>query len=157
MAWFSTRCQQVGEHMDEYLQDLKLLSKECHFQVVTATQYCEESIRDVFISGTQPPLIRQRLLEDKTLDLATMFDHTRPLESAQRDYEVYCTTPPYQVVNAETPERRPSSPEVLEEPAPVMTAVTARCLFLLWFFKAPHLKCPAREASCHKCQERTLP
>ena len=71
----ATRRQQVGESLDEYLLTLKTLSKECNFRAVTATQHCEESIRDAFISGMQSPLIRQRLLENKTLDLATMFDH----------------------------------------------------------------------------------
>ena len=61
----ATRIQTPTETLDEYLQALKVLSKDCNFKNVTAMQYCEESIRDAFISGLQSNLIRQRLLENK--------------------------------------------------------------------------------------------
>ena len=76
----ATRKQAPTETLDEYLQALKTLTKDCNFKNVTAAQYCEESIRDAFISGLQSSLIRQRLLENKTLDLKTMFDQARSLE-----------------------------------------------------------------------------
>ena len=68
----ATRKQAPTETLDEYLQALKTLSKECNFKNVTAAQYCEESIRDAFISGLQSSLIRQRLLENKRLDLLSL-------------------------------------------------------------------------------------
>ena len=43
----STRCQQSGETLDQFLQDLRKLSKDCKFKAVTAEQYREELIRDV--------------------------------------------------------------------------------------------------------------
>jgi len=46
-----------------------MLSKECNFKTVTAELYREEAVRDVFISGLQSSLIRQRLLENRTSDL----------------------------------------------------------------------------------------
>ena len=49
----ATRRQQAGEGLDEYLQALKILRKECNFKPVTATEYCEEYIRHAFISGIQ--------------------------------------------------------------------------------------------------------
>ena len=64
----ATRKQAPTETLDEYLQALKTVSKDCNFKNVTAAQYYEESIRDAFISGLQSSLIRQRLLENKTLD-----------------------------------------------------------------------------------------
>ena len=81
----ATRRQQPGETLDEYFRALKMMSKECNFKAVTATQHCEEYIRDSFINGLQSPMIRQRLLENKTLDLTTMFDQARALDSAQRN------------------------------------------------------------------------
>ena len=53
----ATRRQQPHETLDEYLQTLKTLSKDCNFQSVTASKYREESIRDAFISGlrSSPP------------------------------------------------------------------------------------------------------
>ena len=83
----ATRRQQSGETLDEYFQALKTLSKECNFKAVSATQYCEESIRDSFISGLLSQSIRQRLLDNKKLDLSTMFDQARALDSAQRNSE----------------------------------------------------------------------
>ena len=56
--------------------------------------YREESIRDAFIAGLASSLIRQRLLENKTLDLKTMFDQARSLESAARSSESYKVLPP---------------------------------------------------------------
>ncbi|XP_065055331.1 uncharacterized protein LOC135683878 [Rhopilema esculentum] len=61
----ATRRQQAGETLDEYLQALKVLSKECNFQSVNAAKYCEEYIRDAFITGLNSNQIRQRLLEIK--------------------------------------------------------------------------------------------
>ncbi|XP_069990683.1 uncharacterized protein [Penaeus vannamei] len=64
----ATRRQEPGESLDVYFRALKILSKECNFKAVTATQHCEEYMRDAFISGLQSPAIRQRLLENKTLE-----------------------------------------------------------------------------------------
>ncbi len=53
--------------MDEFLQALKTLAKDCKFKDVTATVYRDESVRD---AGLQSGSIRQRLLENSTLDLS---------------------------------------------------------------------------------------
>ena len=39
----ATRKQQISETLDQYLQELKLLSKECNFHRVSAIQHCEGS------------------------------------------------------------------------------------------------------------------
>ena len=80
----ATRRQQPGETLDEYLLALKTLSKDCNFKAITAAAYCEEGIRDAFITGLQSNTIRQRLLENTTLTLQAMFDQARALESAMR-------------------------------------------------------------------------
>ena len=90
----ATRCQQSAETLDEYRQVLKTLSKDCNYQNVSSIEYREESVRDTFISGLTSGLIRQRLLENNTLDLKTMFDLARSLESAARSSEMYMATPP---------------------------------------------------------------
>ncbi len=61
----------------------------------------EESIGDTFITGLASALIRQRLLENKTLDLKTMFDQAWSLESAARSLESYSVPNP--PVNAAVP------------------------------------------------------
>ena len=78
----ATRKQQPGESLDEYLQELKILSKDCNFSDVTAYQYRDEAVRDAFITGLLSTNIRQRLLENKTLNLQTAFDQTRALDTA---------------------------------------------------------------------------
>lgn len=97
----ATRCQQPHETLDEFLQSLKTLSKDCNFQSVTASKYCEESIRDAFITGLRLPFIRQRLMENNTLDLKNMFDQARSLELAMRNSESYVSPP--SSVNAAVP------------------------------------------------------
>ena len=42
----ATRCQAEGENLDQYLQTLKLLSKDCTFQDVTAEENRQQYIRD---------------------------------------------------------------------------------------------------------------
>ena len=37
----TTWCQQSGETLDQFLQDLRKLSKDCKVKTVTAEQYCE--------------------------------------------------------------------------------------------------------------------
>ena len=45
----SSRKQQAGESLEEYLQALRVLAKDCHFVSVSATTYRDETIRDSFI------------------------------------------------------------------------------------------------------------
>ena len=85
----ATRKQESGETLDEYLQVLKTLSKDCNFRSVSAAKYRDESIRDAFISGISSCGIRQRLLENKSLDLQTAFDQARALDIAQKSSEMY--------------------------------------------------------------------
>ena len=80
----ATRKQQSGETLDEFMQALKQLAKDCNFRNVTANEYKEEAIRDAFINGLQSNLIRQRLLENKVLELQSAYDQARALDVAQR-------------------------------------------------------------------------
>ena len=64
----ATRKQQIGKTLDHYLQELKLLSKDCNF-------------RDAFISELLSGSIRQCLLENKTLNLQTAFDQATALDT----------------------------------------------------------------------------
>ena len=75
----ATRRQKSGETLDEFLQ---ALAKDCKFEDVTATVYRDESVRDAFITGLQSGSIRQRLLENSTLDLNTMFTQAWSLDAA---------------------------------------------------------------------------
>ena len=85
----ATRRQQTDESVDKYLQSPKRLAKDCDFQAVTATQARDKCIRDAFINGITSNHIRQRLLENKTLDLNTAYDQALTLEMAQRQLASY--------------------------------------------------------------------
>ena len=68
--------QQPGESLDEFLQALKTLSKDCNFKPARVEQHKNEYIFDSFISGLQSKSIRQRLLENNILDINTKFNQT---------------------------------------------------------------------------------
>ena len=63
----ATRKQQPTESLDEFLEELKKLSKHCVFTAVTADTYRSEMIRDSVINGLTSNYIRQRLLENSEL------------------------------------------------------------------------------------------
>ena len=85
----SSRKQRSGESLDEYLQNLKVLSKECNFKAVDAIEHKEQYIRDAFIAGIQSNQIRQRLLEKSTIILNEVFVEARTLEAAQKNVESF--------------------------------------------------------------------
>ena len=147
-----TTCQQPHEMLDEFLQSLKTLSKDGNFQSVTASKYREESIQNAFITGLRSPSIRQRLLENNTLDLKTVFDQARSLELAMRNSESYSSLP--SSVNAAVP---PATTEDQEEIDPgTLAAVTsgASTCFFCGNSNHPCSRCPARDAVCFKCQKK---
>ena len=79
----STWRKQFRETLDQFLQDLRKLSKDCKFKAVTAEQYREELVRDAFTNGLLSPAIRQRLLESDTLSLHISYDKANSLDLAQ--------------------------------------------------------------------------
>lgn len=124
-----------------------MLSKDCNFKSVTASQHCDESIRDSFISGLRSASIRQRLLENKTLDSTTMFDQARSLEAAQKNSESFHSEP-YRVLGAASDDVQ----SVVSDSCRVMAASrSSQCLkcFFCGSTRHPQLKCPAKEAVCH--------
>ena len=85
----ATRKQKPGETLDQFLQELRMLAKDCNFVSVTAEKYKDESIRDAFINGLSSSNIRTRLLENQTLELTVAFDKARALEAAHKNAESY--------------------------------------------------------------------
>ena len=148
----ATRCQQPHETLDEFLQSLKTLSKDCNFQSVTASKYREESIRDAFITGLRSPSIRQRLLENNTLDLKTMFDQARSLELAMRNSESYASPP--LSVNAAVPLTATEDQEQIDSGTLAAVGSDASTCFFCGNSNHPRSRCPARDAVCSKCQKK---
>lgn len=74
--------QEASQTLHQFLQNLKLLAKNCDFKSVTANQNQTDAIRDTLISGMQSNSIGQRLLEKGTLDLDDAYEQARSLEMA---------------------------------------------------------------------------
>ena len=68
--------------MHDFLQTLCKLSKDCNFQAVTAEDYRQQMIQDVFINGLASNAIRQHLLENRDLTLDQAYDQSNALDCA---------------------------------------------------------------------------
>jgi len=89
--------QQPEQSLDDYLQKLKHLSKDCNYRAVTADVCRNEAIRDAFISGLQSTAIRARLLEntqEDSITLQAIFDQARSLDIAHKSSESYNAASP---------------------------------------------------------------
>ncbi|XP_076052612.1 uncharacterized protein LOC143032026 [Oratosquilla oratoria] len=163
----ATRRQQSGESLDEFLRELHKLSKGCNFKAVTAEQYREEMVRDAFINGIASAFIRQRLLENKSLDLEAGYSQARTLDLAQRNADSYTSSLPVPHAAALVPGRQgqpcdgqqpQSTKEEAERRSPVDSTVAAahsskkKCYFC---GNALHItgrsSCPARAVTCNNC------
>ena len=92
----ATRKQGQNESIDEFFQSLERLRRDCNFKDRTAKQIGDEAVRDAFICGILSTAIRQRLLENKDLDLRTAYDQASTLDLAQKtNASVYTPNNPY--------------------------------------------------------------
>ena len=85
----ATRKQEESESLDQYLQVLRRLSKDCNFTAVTALENEQSYIRDAFINGIRSREIRQRLLEKKILTLDQAFKQAPTPEMEQKNSATY--------------------------------------------------------------------
>ena len=87
--------QQQAQSLDDYLQKLKQLAKDCNYRSVSADVSRNEAIRNAFISGLLSTSIRSRLLEntrDKSMTLKAIFNEARCFDTAQKSSESYTAT-----------------------------------------------------------------
>ena len=150
----ANRRQQSGESIDEFLQQLRKLSKDYNLKDVTADQYREQLVHASFINGLSLPPIRQRLLENITLSLEQIYTLANSLDLAQKNADAYVQhiTHDASVIPFSAPDDNTCS----YSEAPVASALAAvypkrNCYFCDGI---PHnrLKCPARESVCHNCE-----
>ncbi len=133
--------------MDEILQALKTLAKNCMFKDVTATAYRDELVHDFFFTGLQSSSIRLCLLENSTLDFNAMFTQTRSLDTAQRSSETYVTPNLFKFSTA-------AATLFPDDPSKSTIAAVSgpKCYFCGNSKHSPH-KCPAKEAVSQSCQK----
>ncbi|KFD50088.1 hypothetical protein M513_09048 [Trichuris suis] len=152
----ATRKQLGGEPLEDFLRALKALSAECSFKAVSASQYQEEVVRDAFVSGLQSQTTRQRLLESKACDLASLLDIARVLHSAQKSVETYLLPMRADTTVASTgagDRRELDNANALEEPCAALAMKKTRCFFC-GLSKHERTLCPARDAVCRRCSKK---
>lgn len=66
------RWQQPGVNLNQYRQDLEILNWDCDLKALTTEQAQDEFIMDTFIGGILSHQIKQKLPENKTLNLTTV-------------------------------------------------------------------------------------
>lgn len=162
----STRCQLPEESIDQYLQALKLLGKDCQFKAVTADKNRDDYIRDSFISGLQSTDIRQRLLEKCNLTLENAYEQARSLELAYHQSLSFCPSASINTVssgeNMSTSQLPKSAHNVQQTEncqiqskhstmsENTIAAINQKCYFC-GNIRHPRIKCPAKNIICHSC------
>ena len=81
--------QTPGQSLNDFVQKLQGLGKDCSFLPVTAQVYREEMVRDAFINGIISNSIQQRLLGNRKLTLRDTVTQANTLELAQQNSLAY--------------------------------------------------------------------
>ena len=153
----SSRKQQDHESVDEFMNALDLLAKDCSFADVTADVYRDEFIRDAFVRGLKSPEIRQRLLEECKKKKDT-FDKARTLELSLRN-SLAMQNKSYQPQCLST-ESHPNDP-ICDKTQDSVCASTgafgnspkparSNCYFCGNVFHS-RSSCPAKDITCYLC------
>ena len=82
---FNTRNQEEGELFDDFLTEIKILSKNCVF----CAQCHDGLIRDRIVAGIRDSQLRQKLLADDKLDLKKAEDSCRAKEKAMQGAKLF--------------------------------------------------------------------
>ena len=164
--------QKVGQSIDEYLQKLKNLARDCNYRPVSAEVCKNEAIRDAFISGLLSTTIRSRLLENntrETMNLNAIYQQARSLDLAQQHSEVYNNVVNSNrnegddfviasVENTGMPEARSVDQENnLNEATTDKSCATTNkyskknCRYCGSKFYHLRMECPAKRSKCFKC------
>ena len=145
----SIRRQAPGESVDQYMQVLNLLSKDCDFRAVTAEENKNSYVRDAFIAGLTSSSIRQRLLENASLTLAQAFDQARALEAAQQ--HAISFQPPTLPMNAITADSHTADrSDTVPDNCAATSLKPVKCYFC-GYRRHPRSACPAKDEKCKEC------
>ena len=150
----ATAKQQSGQSLSEFMQSLHSLSKDCGFGAVSAEEHRRESVRDAFINGLLSSAIRQRLLENRELDLDAAYAQANSLDLAQQHSLAYEHFKSSQVMalSSNVEVKTTSSDE--NEVTAALSSANKKCFFCGSKACHPRKNCPARNAICYKCQKK---
>lgn len=152
-----TTCrQECGQSIDQFVQNIKTLSKDCNFRLVSAEEHRDEAMRDALITGLQSNNIRTRLLEQPSLTLETAYNMARSLESAQKQSQQYGgESTPCALTSTELPSNMSQqtfpTATLPSDTGPILSAATKQTCYFCGYSKHPRSKCPARDAVCKTC------
>ena len=145
----ATRKQRIGESLEQFLQALKVLSKDCSFRAVNAEEYRQELLRDAFINGLFSSSIRQRLLERDDLTLQAAFEQAYSLYRAHEQSTSYNGSLSAAVSNDSTADAEEKLVNVLTK----NSAEERKCYFCGGYYHI-RSRCPARNVDCLLCKKR---
>ena len=150
--------QQPEQSLDDYLQKLKQLAKDCNYRAVNADICRNEAIRDAFISGLQSTAIRSRLLEntsDESMTLQAIFNQARSLDIAHKSSERYNITSHSVLDTNVSVSATVSNKEDFEEPMESLEACTIQRIKKKCDYCGNDMhtrfQCPAKRSKCYKC------
>ena len=153
----ATRAQSSEENIDQYMQQLEQLSKQCDFEAVSAEQNRKDYVRDSFINGLISSNIRQRLLENNTLTLADAYSKARTLEQAQKHSSSYSSS---NVYTSESPVAVAALVESSDEGTlaaahrPLYRESFPSCSFCGGGLHQTRRQCPAASSNCNFCHKK---
>ncbi|XP_044766427.1 uncharacterized protein LOC123322548 [Coccinella septempunctata] len=85
---FFTRDMEESETVDEYVTQLKQLSKNCEFEKLT-----DSLIKDRLVLGIKDKNVKDRLLRTKNLDLIKAVEICKSAEITNKQLEILCSNP----------------------------------------------------------------
>ena len=139
----ATRKQKPGESLQKFLQALQVLSKNCQFRYVSAKEYRQELVRDVFVNGLASHHIRQRLLENTELTVDRAYTMAMSLHMVQKYSAVYFSET--RATATVSPKDEPTATKQA-----LMTTTRRQCFFCGRAYHE-HKYCPAINSTCFSC------
>jgi len=140
-------CKQLtGESIDNFVAHLKRLSQECECQAVSAERYRLELMRDAFITGIQSHMIRQRLLEESTLNFEDAFRKARAMELAFKNSEAYQGTTSCNARLVETQEQRGDDVQDMADANHLRAGSVKQLCYFCGNARHPRKNCPTNNA-----------
>uniref|UniRef100_UPI00358FA1D2 uncharacterized protein n=1 Tax=Myxine glutinosa TaxID=7769 RepID=UPI00358FA1D2 len=163
-----TRCQDLSESQEHYIQELIRLGKDCLMEPRTVAESTDDLMQDAFLAGIASPAIRLWLLEEATLTFQQACDKAHVLQLTAARAEAYngsfltveavaeaCLEPaaPTERSLAGFPDVALEVPSVGDDGNPNAAAASSAAENAKCYFcdhkRHPHASCPARNCECH--------
>ena len=148
----ATAKQDADESVDEFILRINKLSQNCDFTAVSAQEYKDDMKRDSFINGLSSNLIRQRLLENRTLTFTEAHEKARSIELAKLNCETYtCQDTSSRQMCALQKDETKSNENNVSVIASKKQSRNFTCYFCGESKWHPRSRCPAKNEICDFC------